>query len=376
MRKHLILYFILASSLSYFSAQINAQCTVESSGFPSEQSTFYVVNQFGPDGQTFVACQTGLITSISFKMDANSNITDTLRLFVSNGVDAMFTNSPFNQLYTIQAPLNGVQTIVLDFPFWVETGQTYTFGLRGPLNATQPILDAGLNTYSDGDPIPNGVVSPGLADLNFSIAIEFPFPICGPEDDLIGFTDEIIGTHVSALSYPGVVFESSNPSTMEGIGHTISIGPGICTNVNFPLIEGPAADPLSLKFDACIECLSFGFALNSISGPVADAVIVKYYTKSGFLLGSISADADSNGCGFIEGSFTDMPEMPYEAEISFNTDAFDSEFQRIGIDNISYTLSESCKAIPTLSQWGIIALGMIMLILGAVTLKKRKIIFG
>lgn len=40
------------------------------------------------------------------------------------------------------------------------------------------------------------------------------------------------------------------------------------------------------------------------------------------------------------------------------------------------TIIPTIPTIPTLSQWGIIALGMIMLILGLVGLKQRKVIFG
>lgn len=192
---------------------------------------------------------------------------------------------------------------------------------------------------------------------------------CPSPDTLITFDGVPLGTHVSNLNYPGIIFKSSNPSTVPSIGHTVLGGPGTCTYVQDPSIEGPANGTLSLKFDNCIDCISFGFALSTNVGPLTDAVTVDFYSKTGYHISSISADADISGCGFIEGSLIDMPQMPYEARISSK---FVGGIGRIAIDNLSYTLSNKCAFIPTLSEWGLLILGLLIGIISITAVRQRE----
>lgn len=172
--------FIAISIILLLARMGYSQCTVQNPVFPVEQATFVSSVFFGPDGQTFLACGDGQIVSISIKMDATNTYNGTMNLWLLDGSVPMFADGAVYQVWDINdADVTGVQTIVLDTPFPVVSGNTYTFGVGNTSTTGNPIIDVGLATYPDGIMFFNNgqtIGTAGLGDINFSISIE-PIPI-------------------------------------------------------------------------------------------------------------------------------------------------------------------------------------------------------
>ena len=172
---------IILLSLFYllFILSINAQSTIQSTGFPTEQNSRSDAQVNFPDGQTFVATSTGTITAITIKMNAGNSYTGgmTLWLGVEPGDGNKIGGTPY-QTFTIDvAKVTGITTINLATPFSVIQGNTYRMEFA-PVGATNAAFDANditlspmLEAYSDGVRTDNGNYTTNR-DFNFSITIE------------------------------------------------------------------------------------------------------------------------------------------------------------------------------------------------------------
>lgn len=184
---------------------VRSQCIVEHNLFPMELNSGVESPLFGPDGQTFTACQSGEIISISIKMSeggvaaglaAANTYTGNMNLWIINGATRVFAGAgaadPPYQIWDIDdANPTGVQVINLTTPFPVVAGSVYTFGFgmasgddAPDMTVANPVIDTGVNqspptandhTYSAGlIYFNNGSLSPAFdttGDINFSVSI-------------------------------------------------------------------------------------------------------------------------------------------------------------------------------------------------------------
>lgn len=123
---------MLASILFFFCFSAYAQtCSVKADNLKeNNQTNLPSVYDFG--GSTFVACKSGKITTISFKVTKESVSQPNAMLFIENGIgDGVIegesqTYADYSQSASISG--NGrVSTITLNTPFAVEKGETYTW---------------------------------------------------------------------------------------------------------------------------------------------------------------------------------------------------------------------------------------------------------
>ena len=77
----------------------------------------------------------------------------------------------------------------------------------------------------------------------------------------------------------------------------------------------------------------------------------------------------------IEGDSNDNISSKFPAAYFRNDLAVWNSYHPSNI-SIAFTLCGDITPIPTLSQWGIIALGMLTMIFGVVMIRQRKVIFG
>jgi len=109
------------------------------------------ITDFG--GSTFVACKTGVVTTLSFKVAAESEAQPNAMVFFENGIgNGVIENGSktyAEYFQTISIPAKGHAVIKLDTPFPVEKGETYTWYV-------QKDPDAGMLTQAIGMDPSNG----------------------------------------------------------------------------------------------------------------------------------------------------------------------------------------------------------------------------
>lgn len=159
-------------------ASVNGQCTVFGTNLGAEQNTSEIATMGGEDGQTFTACGTGNITSISIRMDINNTYNGNMNLWILNGsVPGFNSSTPYQQFMTSGT---GVITIPLNTPFPVIAGNIYTVGFGAVGAGNNPVIDAHQiapnGPYFDGQLILNGALF-AASDLNFSVTISPGNPI-------------------------------------------------------------------------------------------------------------------------------------------------------------------------------------------------------
>jgi hypothetical protein len=141
----------------------DAQCTIDP---PFSISGGVSANPPGGLGQSFMACQTGVVTRISFSVLEPSS--GPVRLGLQAGTD--LSAPRYSQSVNLDG---GSNTIVLDTPFRVTEGTVYSFGLL-PTAGTIAVL------YDDDGPLTEGSIiqsSPAISgprrgDLIFRVEIE------------------------------------------------------------------------------------------------------------------------------------------------------------------------------------------------------------
>lgn len=145
-------------------------------------------------------------------------------------------------------------------------------------------------------------------------------------------------------------------------------GPGNILNVQNIGIEGSSLDTIEMVFDGCVDYIRFGFALSVVVDRI-DAITAYFYDVNDVLIMSKSEDASQMGFVFIEGNFSDMPNMAHSVKIVINNPS--DPFERYIVDNLEFTCS-SCQSapIPTLSQWSLIFLTLLISIYGVLNYKS------
>lgn len=123
---------VLACLLVSFSFGAYAQtCTIKADQLKENNYTnLPSVYDFG--GSTFVACKTGMITAISFKVTEESTDQPNAMFFLENGIaDGVIEGESQTYAdYSQNASISGngsIATINLNTPFPVEKGETYTW---------------------------------------------------------------------------------------------------------------------------------------------------------------------------------------------------------------------------------------------------------
>ncbi len=163
----LVFFVLVANSLS-------SQCVLQDTGFPAEANNFKVADLAGPNGQTFVACQSGPITSISIKMDATNIYNGLMNLWITDGIVLDYHLLPVYQVWNVTAPITGVQTINLNVLYDVVAGNTYTFGISAD-GVGSPVIDGNIpNLYPAGGAIINSGAGGSIrtdANCTFSVTI-------------------------------------------------------------------------------------------------------------------------------------------------------------------------------------------------------------
>ena len=172
-----------------------ADCTMQLAGFAAEQDVSYTLNDNNgaPDGQTFTACENGVVTSVAIKMDTFNDYTGLIDLWVGlePGDGNNLTGPVYQQFEVTAENMTGVAEVRLSPPFPVEAGTIYRVEFDLPDDNDFAFIDANAFT---GDLYPEGVgVEAGIydsianvgveADMNFSIRIERPaaaVPVMSP----------------------------------------------------------------------------------------------------------------------------------------------------------------------------------------------------
>jgi len=133
--------------LTYFVSHAQ-RCTIKTNKVKENARTHLpTIYDFG--GSTFVACKTGVITNVSFKVTSESVAQPNAMLFIENGIGIGVIEAG-SQTYAdyvqnIAIPGNGkTATVTLSTPFPVKEGETYTWYVQKDQNAKALILAGGL----------------------------------------------------------------------------------------------------------------------------------------------------------------------------------------------------------------------------------------
>ncbi len=150
-------------------------CTIQS--LEEESAKLYLPNSTDFGGSTFIACQSGQLTTLTFKVTDSSSVQPTATLYlekgVGNGISATEVAADYTQAISI--PGNGaIVAIDLATPFTVEKDATYTWYIQKDPQAERLIQAAGLepnNVYQKGQTWYNNEVYPTFDNL-FTVTIE------------------------------------------------------------------------------------------------------------------------------------------------------------------------------------------------------------
>lgn len=133
------------------------KCTIKTNKV-KENSVTNLPSVYDFGGSTFVACRTGMVTTLSFKVAKNSTVQPKAMLFLENGIgdgviaDGTQTYADYAQ--DISIPGNGkTATIQLTTPFPVVEGETYTWYVQKDITAGPLVQAAGFdpeNGYEGG----------------------------------------------------------------------------------------------------------------------------------------------------------------------------------------------------------------------------------
>jgi len=128
-------------------------------------------------GSTFIACKTGVVHTISFKVTKESTAQPNAMLFIENGIaDGVVESQTYaDYVQDISIPGRGtVATIRLKEPFPVQEGATYTWYVQKDPDAGNLIQAGALspgNTYTGGSTWYNNDYYPDMDNI-FSVKIK------------------------------------------------------------------------------------------------------------------------------------------------------------------------------------------------------------
>lgn len=255
-------------------------------------------------GQTFVACQTGIISSLNVTFSFANSGDATAQFFIEQGNgDAVIGIN--EHIQNISIPPGGmILNIPLTTPFSVISGQTYIFGFI----SDQPIQVAAnsTNLYSAGF----------IRDINDAVDFlnhdfVFDFNIIGCSDGLSDFTA------------PEIVVMNST-----------------CTTPGGTPAGGSIMAPTT---DLCPEGSELEYSIDN--GDNWSTIIPSTYTTTSMTIQTRCK------CIAIPTTISKIASVTTEPEI--------------------------CPiAIPTMSQWGLMIFGLLILNLSLVIIRRKEMIFG
>lgn len=162
MKKHfLVAPVLLAVVLAVHSPDATAACTIDQPNMPA--TAYCPVGH--SIGQSFTACQTGFVTSVSFNV--YQAVTGPLDMELQAGTTIGPQSTPQSVSVVV-----GPNTIVLDTPFPVTNGTLYSFGLK-PTSGILIVRESTGNPYAGGGYIEfdgTTYLPPG-SDLSFTVQI-------------------------------------------------------------------------------------------------------------------------------------------------------------------------------------------------------------
>lgn len=150
-------------------------CKIQS--LEKESAKMYLPKATDFGGSTFIACQTGLLTTLSFKVTDSSSVQPAAALFIEKGIGdgANINEITADYVQIISIPGNGAMvSIDLAVPFAVEKDALYTWYVQKDPRAERLIQAAGLepnNSYQKGQTWYNNEVYPTFDNL-FTVTIE------------------------------------------------------------------------------------------------------------------------------------------------------------------------------------------------------------
>lgn len=172
--KNNTLNFLFLFLVFFCSQTVHADCIIQ-------HNNINTGNQIFPPnswGQTFIPCESGVITEITFELLFNGNApvtTHELRIATSPVVPTAALGSPVLETFST-AGTSGAETITipLSTPFAVTAGQTYAFEIR--LAGSLSLASCTTCTYPDGNRYTTSTNNTSLTnepaiDFNFSVTI-------------------------------------------------------------------------------------------------------------------------------------------------------------------------------------------------------------
>ena len=254
-----------------------------------------------------------------------------------------------------------------------------TFGEKSDFKTDKIVndLDRGAMTILDGNKenlnFGNGICS--IPDPDFNR----PYDGCFDE---YSSSPAFLNGIVLATSRIAEDFELSAASTVNQIAFT-GEPPSAEDNftVTYYLDNGnlPStihAGPFFVNVVSCPNMMNNSFFDFKASHPPVDFNAGQTYWVSIFNNLSGNTELRSQSWGWA-GTAAAPNNIPGFAANNNGTNIYEPVVPAIGCStNVAFSLGQSNAAIPTLSQWGIMALSMIMLIFGLVFLRRRKLVVG
>lgn len=153
---------------------VYGQCTVYGTDLGTNLGASFAANFGSEDGQSFTACLSGNITSISIRTDDNNTYAGSVNLWIVPGTPAngaAFPGFPVYQTFNVAAGGN-IVTINLNTPFPVVAGDVYSIGFGRPTAGADffRVNVSTVNSYFGGLALGTGGPN-ATADINFSVTI-------------------------------------------------------------------------------------------------------------------------------------------------------------------------------------------------------------
>lgn len=169
-KRFLVAPLLLAVVLAVHSPQAAADCNIDQ---PTEDNVYNAASPPAGCGQSFTACETGFVKSISFSVGVVPSGP------ISLGLQAGTYLSPQSNPQGVTV-VSGLNTVVLDTPFPVTNGVLYSFGLLPTAGTLTLSVYGPMNPYAEG----KFIYFTGLGyaldpnyDLMFSVEIVTDYPV-------------------------------------------------------------------------------------------------------------------------------------------------------------------------------------------------------
>jgi hypothetical protein len=301
----------------------NSQCEIKTTLAPTSVSKSTMSG--ARIGQTFTACQDGFIESIGLQV--NNYIGPNFSLYISSPTGGLLAGPHQSfQITSIPISPSGFQIIVLDPPFPVVSGNEYEYQVENG-----DVLELGLvNDEITGICTLDGRIVATGVDLSTQIIIS-PAPI---------FSKEFADSEVNQFKSTTLTFTIDN--TLNNVA-----GSNFAFTDNLP--DG-------------IEVASNPNITNTCGGSVmADAEST-----------SISLTGGMAAAGSTCAITVDVTLQKQGILVNQSGDLISS----LGNSGPATATILGLVPIPTFSQWGLIVLSMIMLIMGLIFVRQKKLQFG